>query len=115
MTIPMRDTRIIVPDQQYTFDVSAVYSSGRNNYNLPPSHRLNLGINLRRPTKRGGESVWNLSLYNAYNAMNPNFIFYKYFSYDNPEEKPMIDKDVVFLSRVTVLPILPAFSYTLNF
>ena len=115
MTIPMRDTRIIVPDQQYTFDVSAVYSSGRNNYNLPPSHRLNLGINLRRPTKRGGESVWNLSLYNAYNAMNPNFIFYKYSSYDNPEEKPMIDKDVVFLSRVTVLPILPAFSYTLNF
>ncbi len=115
MTIPMRDTKILFPDSEYVYASSAVFSSGRNNYNLPPSHRLNLGINLRRPTARGGESVWNLSLYNAYNAMNPNFVFYNYSSYDNPEEKQSIEKDVVFLTRVTVLPILPAFSYTLNF
>ena len=113
MTVPMRETRILLPDAEYIYDSSVNYSSGRNNYNLPPSHRLNLGVNLRRPTKRGGESVWNFSLYNAYNAMNPNFIFYNYSTYDNPWET--VERDVVFLTKVTVLPILPAFSYTLTF
>lgn len=113
MTVPMRETRVLLPDAEYIYDSSVNYSSGRNNYNLPPSHRLNLGVNLRRPTKRGGESVWNFSLYNAYNAMNPNFIFYNYSTYDNPEET--VERDVVFLTKVTVLPILPAFSYTLTF
>ena len=115
MTIPMRDTMILFPTDAWVYDANAPYTSGRNNYNLPPSHRLNLGVNLRRPTKRGGESLWNFSLYNAYNSMNPNFVFYNYSSYDNPWEKETVDKDVVFLTRVTVLPILPAFSYTLTF
>lgn len=113
MTAPMRHTKILVPEQSWSGHVN--YSTGRNNYELPPTHRLNVGVNLRRHTKRGGESVWNLSLYNAYNAMNPNLMFYNYDSYMNPDEKLTIDKDIVFLTKITVLPIIPAFSYTLTF
>ena len=113
MTVPMRYTKIMIPEEGWGGHVS--YNTARNNYNLPPTHRLNIGVNLRRPTKRGGESVWNLSLYNAYNAMNPNLMFYNYDSYANPDEKLTIDKDVVFLTKVTILPIIPAFSYSLTF
>lgn len=113
MTVPMRHTKIMVPEEGWGGHVS--YNTARNNYNLPSTHRLNIGVNLRRPTKRGGESVWNLSLYNAYNAMNPNLMFYNYDSYVNPDEKLTIDKDVVFLTKVTILPIIPAFSYSLTF
>ena len=47
--------------------------------------------------------------------MNPNLIFHNSMSYENPDEVPKIEKDVVFLTKVTILPILPAFSYTLTF
>jgi len=113
MTMPVRDTKILRPNNGWGETVSSI--PGRNNYNIPPSHRLNIGVNLRKPTKRGGESVWNLSLYNAYNSLNPNFIFHN-FSYVDVFEKEKLDKtDVVVLTKVTILPIIPAFSYTLTF
>lgn len=114
MSVPMRETTVIPPDGN-GYD-TVYHSSGRNNYNLPSTHRLNVGVNLRRPTKRGGESVWNLSLYNAYNAMNPNVITYDssyYIDYDTMQSEGK--GDMVFLNKTTVLPIIPAFSYTLTF
>ena len=88
------------------------YVSGRNNYRLPPSHRLNLGVNLRHRTRRGNEAVWNFSIYNAYNAMNPNFILDdEKWDYD-PEKGTRKKRE---LTKLTILPIIPAFSYTYNF
>lgn len=113
MTVPMRYAQVVTPEFGYLQGIN--YTPSRNNYNLPPSHRLNLGVNLRKPTRRGGESVWNFSVYNVYNSMNPNLIFHNSMSYENPDEVPTIEKDVVFLTKVTILPILPAFSYTLTF
>ena len=113
MTVPMRYSQVVTPEFGYFQGIN--YTPSRNNYNLPPSHRLNLGVNLRKPTRHGGESVWNISVYNIYNSMNPNLIFHNSMSYENPDEIPTIDKDVVFLTKVTILPILPAFSYTLTF
>ena len=88
------------------------YVSGRNNYRLPPSHRLNLGVNLRHRTRRGNEAVWNFSIYNAYNAMNPNFILDDE-KWDYDSEKGARKKRE--LTKLTILPIIPAFSYTYNF
>ena len=48
----------------------ASYVEHRNNYRLPASHRLNVGVNFNKKTKHGMRT-WNISLYNAYNAMNP--------------------------------------------
>ena len=53
-------------------DVS--YIEHRNNFRLPASHRLNLGVNFNKKTKHGMRT-WNISLYNAYNAMNPAWVY----------------------------------------
>ena len=109
MTIPLRKTAILLPDER---EQTGDFVESRNNYRLPPTHRLNLGINLRHTTRRGNEAVWNFSLYNAYNAMNPQFILY---GEDFIWGKRGTEEGEVTLFKFTVLPILPAFSYTYNF
>ena len=111
MTLPLRKTALLTPDSDNGQLNAADYVTNRNNYRLPPTHRLNLGVNLRHLTKRGNEVVWNLSLYNAYNAMNPQFIIYGIENDWGIEG----DDDRLSLYKLTILPILPAFSYTLNF
>lgn len=76
--------------------------TSRNNYRLPASHRLNIGVNFRKKTKHG-ERIWNVSLYNAYNAMNPNFL---YWDYEDMNYK---------LKKMTILPCIPSFTYTYKF
>lgn len=112
MTLPLRKSFTLVPDPTTgkTEMEQAYYVESRNNYRLPPSHRLNIGVNLRHRTRRGNEAVWNFSLYNAYNAMNPHFIIP-----DTGLDTRDQDDGSIPLIKVTILPILPAFSYTYNF
>ena len=79
-----------------------------NNVKLPDYHRLDVGMNFVKTTKRGNTSIWNLSIYNAYCRTNPIAAMEEYES----------------LNRVTVatyglsmgiIPIIPTFSYTLKF
>lgn len=79
------------------------FIESRNNYRLPVSHRLNVGVNFRKKTKHG-ERIWNVSLYNAYNAMNPSFVY----------KKTSDGKSPVF-KKITILPCIPSFSYTYKF
>ncbi|MEO4719120.1 TonB-dependent receptor, partial [Phocaeicola vulgatus] len=78
--------------------------SSRNNYRLPASHQLNIGFNFHKQT-RHGERIWNISILNAYNAMNPNFV---YISREAQTGKPI-------LKKMTILPCIPSFSYTYKF
>jgi len=81
----------------------------RSNYHLPPSHCLNLSLNLRTD-KRHGWSVWSFGLYNTYNQMNPNLVFVSTRSdADRANGKP------IGLYQITLLPLLPSVSYTYNF
>lgn len=79
------------------------YIEHRNNYRLPASHRLNIGINFNKKTKHGLRT-WNISLYNVYNAMNPAWVYRNY----NYEGKSIIKK-------YTILPLIPSFTYTYKF
>lgn len=108
-TVPEREVAFEQPDGTF---VQVDYAPHRNNYRLPPSHRLNVGINLHIP-RSSGESIWNISVYNAYNRMNPNFVFYssgeRYISgtglyYRNEK-----------LKALTLLPIIPSIGYTRKF
>lgn len=75
-----------------------------NNITLPAYHRLDLGVNFRRTTKRGFERVWNVSIYNAYCRMNA--------FYTRIERLP----DGGFRGKgFGIFPIIPSFSYTLKF
>ena len=83
-----------------------------NNLKLPAYHRLDVGMNFRKTTRRGNESIWNLSLYNAYCYPN-TFIAYIDQSYDFTKENIMGYKFVG--ESFGLVPLLPSFSYTLRF
>ncbi len=108
-TAPERYIYIVENDGWGEASYDAEFISSRNNYRLPPTHRLNLGVNFRKITKRNNERIWNVSLYNAYNNMNPNFV-YMTKSYD-----PELGHHRMKMEQMTILPILPSFSYTLKF
>lgn len=75
-----------------------------NNITLPAYHRLDLGVNFRRITKRGFERIWNISVYNAYCRMNA--------FYTRIERLP----DGGFRGKgFGIFPIIPSFCYTLKF
>lgn len=81
----------------------------RNNYRLPASHRLNVGVNFHKPTKHG-VCTWNVSVYNMYNAMNPNLshLSYRVEDGDGGYSTPVIKK-------LTIFPCLPSVTYTYRF
>lgn len=79
----------------------------RNNYRLPSSHSLNLGANFHRKTKHG-ERIWNVTLVNAYNHHNTDAVRVGW-STDASGRRTII------LNRVTMIPVLPSFSYTYKF
>ena len=108
-TVPVRQVAVMRPDG---FIIDAQYVDHRNNFRIPPSHSLNVGVSHHRECRRG-ESVWNLSVYNVYNRMNPNFVFMDY--------GPDYDKDGNYIgtslkmNKITILPLLPSVSWTRNF
>lgn len=92
-----------LPGTSQLSDLEPMYGKP-NNITLPAYHRLDVGINFRRTTKRGFERIWNVSIYNAYCRMNP---FYT---------KIERQADGSFRGKaIGLFPIIPSFSYTLNF
>ena len=96
------------------------FVQGRNNYRLPASHRLNIGINFHKKTKHGIRT-WNISVYNVYNAMNPTFVHrtYKqevtnYPNYDGSPGRQEVSYTPVF-KKLTLLPCIPSVTYTYRF
>ncbi|MBR1926477.1 MAG: TonB-dependent receptor plug domain-containing protein [Bacteroidales bacterium] len=74
----------------------------RGNLRLPPSHRLDLGVNHHKE-RRKGEAVWGFGVYNAYNRKNPNIVL---SVQGDEEDSPDPVKTISFL------PIIPSVSYT---
>lgn len=86
------------------------YVERRNNYRLPSSHRLNIGINFNKKTKHGLRT-WNISLYNAYNAMSPTFV---YRSTKETSNGHITTLEPV-IKKLTILPCIPSVTYTYKF
>lgn len=84
----------------------------RNNYRLPVSHHLNLSANFHRQHRRG-KSTWNVSIYNVYNRMNPNFVFKSTRSNTDAETGEVYQE--ITLTKLTILPIIPSVGYTYSF
>lgn len=104
ITLPERATVVIRPEGGTEPEA---YISQRNNYLLPSSHRLNLGVNFHKKTKHGVRT-WNISVYNAYNAMNPNIVYSDWRIKDEKEDKTVIKK-------LTILPLIPSATYSYKF
>lgn len=88
------------------------YYEGRNNYQLPAYHRLDLGLNIYRPKKKGRMGIWTISVYNAYCRMNP-FMIYK-TTKEGPAS-PNGKESVPVFRQIGIMPIIPSISYTYKF
>lgn len=64
----------------------------------------------RRLQTKHGERIWNVSIMNAYNSLNPNHVFIDYYTDEQSE-----GKKIPVIQKVTLLPFLPSFSYTYKF
>lgn len=99
-----------LPGTQFPAPVEVLVYSDRNANRLPPYHRLDLGVSFFRERKRF-KRTWDLSLYNAYSRRNP---YYVYFSNNNNSPSaPNAFRGEYRL--VSLFPIIPSFSYKLEF
>jgi hypothetical protein len=82
--------------------------TGRGNYKLPATHRMDIGLTMRKQ-KKWGEREWVISLYNAYSRLNPLFLQYT----------PVLNDQGITTSfkpeLVSLFPILPAITYQFKF
>jgi outer membrane cobalamin receptor len=115
-TLPERTIVMMSPTGDYRY--SDLVTS-RNNYRLPASHTLNLGFNFHKKHNRG-EGIWNLSVYNAYNHMNPSLVLKE----NDTTEIMRRDSDgtihwerasEVRIKKITLLPFFPSIGYTRTF
>lgn len=79
------------------------YYDGRNGFRMPSYHRIDISFNMHKKLKKA-QRTWTIALYNAYNRKNPYYLF---FSHDDNNRKR--------LTQISLFPIIPSFSYTLNF
>ena len=94
------------------------YISSRNNYRFEAYQRLDLGVNFHKQLKHGIRT-WNISVYNAYNQMNPFLV--------NVTKETVIDPTkgvsatgaytttISHLTQTTIFPIIPSVSYSYKF
>ena len=78
---------------------TADYISSRNNYRMPNYHRMDISLNWHKELKYGRRTI-NLSIYNAYNHMNP-YLIYTGYNWD----------DTPVLKQLSLFPIIPTVSY----
>lgn len=113
-TIAEEKTLIIRPNDIHYWSGDdwngANYIENRNNYRMPSSHRLNLGVNFNRKTKHGFRTL-NISIHNIYNAMNPTFIYRD----SKPVDGDYLGDEKAILKKITILPFIPSVSYIYKF
>ncbi len=94
-TVPIASYRDVNGNQE-------VLWSRRNAYTYPTYNRADIGFNWVKKT-RWGSRTWNISLYNAYNRLNPYFIFFA------TEDGRRV------ANKISVFPVLPSVSYLFRF
>ncbi len=108
-TVPVYNIKTNTSTYSYNPSVINSYSDVntyfpyRNNFRLPATHRLDLGVKFIKE-KKHGTRIWNLSVYNVYCHQNP---FYVYSTNDSDGN--------LMLKQVSLLPIIPSVSYTFKF
>ncbi len=78
----------------------------KNNFKMAPYHRLDIGIRFFKE-KKWGERLWEISVYNVYNRMNP-FYYFRATSIINNESHGI-------LKQVSLFPVIPSISYSIKF
>lgn len=88
----------------------------RNNFQTLDYHRLDVGINFTKTTRKNNQRTWSLGIINVYNRRNPLFLETKLKT--KYEGRGFLAKEVGYdsrLSQISFFPILPSVSYSLKF
>lgn len=99
----------LTPDDGNGWQSTIGYSPERNNFRLNPYHRLDLSLSWHRMLSKRVQGTLNVSVYNAYNNMNP-FLIYTDEDYNNAT-----GTWYTTLKQVTLFPIIPTISYGIKF
>ncbi len=97
---------ISVPEYQYLISTawggttSVGQSEYKNSYRMPNYHRLDLGMSFKKE-KKWWVRTWNIGVYNAYNRLNPYFVY--------------IDNYSGQANQVSLFPMIPSISYSFKF
>ena len=101
-----------------TYEESLNAYGRRNNYQLPPYHRLDIGLTFYRPMTKGRMGIWQVGLYNAYCRMNPLFVIKderraNCYPLVNTPGQSYVYRPV--FKQVGIVPVIPSVSYTYQF
>ncbi len=107
ITLPVGKTEsILPPNWGYIKDPSVVKEMKyrdliveRNNVRMPAYHRLDVSYSHSKEKKNNRVRTWNISVYNAYNRLNPYFIY----------------ESGGHLKQYAFFPVIPSVSYSLEF
>ncbi len=80
-----------------------------NSFRAAAYHRLDLSVQFKKP-KRWGERQWEVSVYNAYNRVNPFYYEIRNSSAADPSGQANSK-----LYRKGLFPIIPSINYSFNF
>ncbi|MCS6819156.1 MAG: TonB-dependent receptor, partial [Chitinophagales bacterium] len=120
-------TFVFASGQRTTLPVSFYLHEGkprfiygpRNWFQLPPYHRLDLGFTYTIPHKGNYYSDITVSIYNAYNRLNPYFIFIDPdgdLNSQRKEDGTVRDANFQFEARqASLFPILPSITWNFKF
>ncbi len=105
---------VTLPEQKYTFEgKQVVVFSDRNEYRIPPYHRMDVSItldeNLRK--KRMWKGSWTLSIYNLYGRKNPYSVFYRREPSEQIRERI---SNAIYKFSVIGVPV-PSITYNFKF
>jgi len=112
---PIPDTGFQMPKSGSSYIqnlTSLPFVSARDNYRYNSYHRLDLGVNFHKQ-KKHGIRTWNISVYNAYNHLNPFFSTVKTNSNYNSTTGTYTETKT--LTQISIFPIIPSVSYTYKF
>lgn len=100
-----------VPTSRYYMDGELVDQyTERNNVRLPDYHRLDISATYKpAPKYKRFSSEWVFAIYNVYNHMNTNFVYFD--SQGTTRENNFTTKT----KSVTLLPFMPSVAYKFNF
>lgn len=98
---------VTYPAGKYNIDGKTYfYYTDRNASRMPAYHRLDLGATYTKITKKGRESSWAFSIYNAYNRYNPFSIAF---------EQNEINTQQTQAVQTSLFGIVPSITYNFKF
>ena len=119
MTLPTRHS-IVLSEESGTegkpYPEEFLYAPSRNNYVLPPTHRLDVSVNFRKKKTRG-ERIWNVGIYNVYAARNPDMAIAMANWRESADRVhiPGYPAGRIYVEITSFLTVIPSFSYTRTF